>query len=151
MLMLHFHLVLSIELIALAFGIAIIIWSKTPESNFLAKFIGYSIIIISMLNILCTSYYVIKYRLDGSFNKPCSSMMMPHQSMLPDQMMMNKNLPMMADQTKSEPMMPSTTSEPVMKNQNMQNQTPDTTMPNQINNSTLITQDTPTEAQPNNQ
>lgn len=112
MLMLHFHAIVSLELIALAFGAAILIWSKVHENvgTSLAKIIGYVIIIVAVINMLCTGYYAIKYWQEGYFDKP-SPMMMQNQKM-GGQMMSGKSMPMMPC-----PMM----SGQMMKDQGMQN------------------------------
>lgn len=102
MLMFNFYIAFSLGLIALAFGAAILIWSKGHESvgTSLAKLIGYIIIIVSVPNLLCNSYWAVKYWFQGSFDKPYPMMMMR------DQMMGGKNMQMMQCPMMSGQMMP---------------------------------------------
>jgi predicted membrane protein len=102
MLMLKFHLVLSMGLITLAIGAAVLIWSKIHANvgTTLAKTIGYVIIIMSILNILCTGYYAMKYRCAGYFDKPHIRMIQKNKMnnqmmqcpMMSEQMMKNKDM-----------------------------------------------------------
>ncbi|MBU0744347.1 MAG: hypothetical protein KKE11_03150 [Gammaproteobacteria bacterium] len=97
MLMFNFHLAFSTALIALALGAAILIWSKAYNGidAFLAKLIGYIIIIASALNIACSTYYAVKYWQDGYFNQPHPMMMqrpMMLGQMMGGQMMKNKEM-----------------------------------------------------------
>lgn len=82
MLAFHYHIVLSLALLALALGAAILIWAKVHENlgTSLAKFIAYIIIILSVPNIICASYYGLKYWTDGYMDKPYPSMMQSQMS-----------------------------------------------------------------------
>lgn len=117
MLMFHLHAVFSLELIALAFGAVILVWSKMHEivDDIFPKIIGYCIIIFSILNILCTGYYAAKYWIDGSFDKPYPTMM---QNRGTNQMPMT-SCPMMSRQMMGQGVQNQTMpmSNPMMQNQ----------------------------------
>jgi len=97
MLMFHFHMTFALGLIAFALGASVLIWSKAHESvgTSLAKLIGYIVIILAVINLLCTGYYAVKYSQEGSFDKPYP-MMMQHQKMqgqmMPGMMMKNDGM-----------------------------------------------------------
>ena len=92
--MFNFHTAFSLALIALALGGAVLILSKAYENvgTTLAKIIAYIVIVVAIPNVLCTSYYAVKYRVDGYFDKPFPPMMMPGQ------MMQNMKGAMMSEQ-----------------------------------------------------
>lgn len=130
MLMLNFHAIVSLELIALAFGVAILIWSKVYENigTSLAKIIGYVIIIVAVINVICTGYYAIKYWQEGYFDKPYPTMMqnqkmegkmmqcpMMSRQMMQDKGMQNKMMPMQG-QMESSKQMPNTMMQNQMNN-----------------------------------
>jgi hypothetical protein len=122
MFMFHFHAIFSLELIALALGVLILIFA---HGNVLAKILGYLITIVALLNIACTGYYAAKFWSAGDFNRPYPMMMMQmmHGKMMSGQMMDNKSMPMMQEQKadgKSMPMMPGK----MMQKQELQNQRP---------------------------
>lgn len=166
MLMFNFHIVFSLGLIALASGAAILIWSEVHDSvgTSLTKVIGYIIIIVSVLNILCVGYWAIKYEYAGYFDKPYPMMM--QSPMMRGRMMGGKNMSMMQcpmmseqmmkDQSEQNHMMPMSCQE--MMKQDGQNQMmpmngqmetkqiPDSMMQNQMKNTPTI-QDTAIETQ----
>lgn len=63
------HIAYSLELIELAFGVILMSCSFNREETCIkwVKKIGALIIILSVLGMVCTSYYVFKYWLQGSF------------------------------------------------------------------------------------
>jgi hypothetical protein len=67
MFMLHFHAILALELIALALGAAILILAKAHESvgTCFAKMLGYIVVVISLLSVLCSLYGATMFWLDG--------------------------------------------------------------------------------------
>tara|TARA_R110002095_G_scaffold187639_1_gene164852 strand:- start:481 stop:702 length:222 start_codon:yes stop_codon:yes gene_type:complete len=60
----------SIELLALAAGVALFVWSLRNKGagQFFAKFFGMVVIISAILGIICTSYYSFSYWVQGSFS-----------------------------------------------------------------------------------
>lgn len=170
MLAFHYHIGLSLALLAFGVGAAILIWSKIHANlgTGLAKLIAYLIIILSVINILCASYYGLKYWSAGYMDKPFPvmaqtqmpprGMMMPcpmMQQMMSGQMMDNKTMPcpmmqqMMKDknmpnQTMQQPTMP----EQMMNNQTMQNQTLQMDVNKTSQNSTTEIQQNPSPSAP---
>ncbi len=63
------HIAFSLELIALALGVFLMSCSFNKEERCTkwVKKIGALIILLSILGMICTSYYVFKYWLQGSF------------------------------------------------------------------------------------
>lgn len=61
-----------LELIALAFGALIIISVKKNNKIHLGlvRFIGYAVMILAVLSMLCTTFYGTKYWFEGYFKKP---------------------------------------------------------------------------------
>lgn len=71
MLMLQFHSLFSLQLVVLAAGTALLIWTKKEEKNLdlnFVKFISYFIIIFTVLNMICTAYRAIQYKSLGYFD-----------------------------------------------------------------------------------
>lgn len=70
----------SLELIALIFGAALLIYAMkhTDLGTALPKFIAYLVMILAVLSMLCTGYYTVKYWIGGYFEQPApiSRMMM---------------------------------------------------------------------------
>lgn len=130
MLMFNFHIAFSLALIALAFGAAVLIWAKAHESVgvTLPKIIGYIVIIVAVLNILCSGYSASKYLMDGYFYKPFHPMMMQeNMTMTPCrmmQMMQNMKCPVMSGQMMGNKMMGGNQ---MMENKGMQQTMPDNT------------------------
>lgn len=88
----------GISLIAIAFGVFLYIWADKDESS-LGKFFGFIVIIFSILNILCTTYYGWKYGQEGYFTNPLPMQrMMQNPSMMSGGNMMNQNKSMMNNQ-----------------------------------------------------
>ncbi|MBA2655315.1 MAG: hypothetical protein H0U71_09680 [Gammaproteobacteria bacterium] len=67
------HTAFALEVIALAIGISMLIWSKTANNN-LAKTFGYIIAILAVVGMLCPLYYAFKYWEDGYFGTPWGQM-----------------------------------------------------------------------------
>lgn len=93
MLIYAFHLGLSLQLLALAAGAAILIWSKMQQNigTSLTKLIAYIIIILAALSIVCGGYHAIKFWSQGYFDRPFS-MLMQHQMMPGGGMMMQRQM-----------------------------------------------------------
>lgn len=97
----------ALELIALVAGTWLLIWSAGQSVHQqCAKMIAYAVMVLSVLSMLCTSYYSYKYWKAGEF-KPRGKhkmMMMQDQNGMPQhmqhmqQMMQNQNMPMMQNQ-----------------------------------------------------
>lgn len=66
----------GISLISLAFGVFLYIWADKNASS-LGKFFGFIIIILSIGNLFCTTYYAGKYYWAGYLTNP-----FPMQSMM---------------------------------------------------------------------
>lgn len=108
MLMFNTHIAFACGLIALVLGGFLLIWSKVHANlgTIFAKTIAYLVIIIAVFNLLCTSYYMMKYWSENRFDKACP--MMAKCQMMKDQMMQRQMMkcPMMSGQ--------------MMQNENMQ-------------------------------
>lgn len=99
----------SLELIALIFGAALLIYAvkHTELGMALPKFIAYLVMILAILSMLCTGYYTVKYLIGGYFEQPIpmGRMMMKSGSVQKCNMMGNMkngmmgNMPMMGNQT----------------------------------------------------
>tara|TARA_R110000868_G_scaffold340212_1_gene600881 strand:+ start:11426 stop:11695 length:270 start_codon:yes stop_codon:yes gene_type:complete len=65
-------LAFAVELIAISIGVAFIIWSYRNEGAGIlaAKYLGYFVLILGAISIICTTYYSIKYLSLGYFDKP---------------------------------------------------------------------------------
>lgn len=74
------HIAYSLELIALAFGVVLMSCSFNKEEKCIkwVKKIGVLIIILSVLGMICTSYYVFKYWWQGSFETASGMPMIPN-------------------------------------------------------------------------
>ena len=71
----HADAAYALILIALGIGFWVLIKAKSPEAGNLKGFgtiLGYVIIVLSFLVLLCASYYSIRYWEDGYFTKPAS-------------------------------------------------------------------------------
>lgn len=70
-------LAFTIELIALGFGICILVWAYRNEGVGIvaAKLFGYLITIAALSVLLCTSYYGVSYWSKGYFSSPSAPMM----------------------------------------------------------------------------
>ena len=66
------HIAYSLELIALAFGVCLVSCSFNKEERCInwVKKVGALIVFLSVLAMICTSYYTFKYWLQGSFETP---------------------------------------------------------------------------------
>lgn len=78
------HLAFSLALITLAFGVCLYIWSLQNKGpgNVVAKFFGVAIIVLTILGMLCTWYYGVKYWSEGYFKQPMPMMHMQGKSMM---------------------------------------------------------------------
>ena len=81
----------EIGLIALAAGIALILWSIRNEEKRanIARICGYIIAILAIFNMLCISYYIVRYWHEGYFQTPAGISMMQNKPM-GGSMMQNK-------------------------------------------------------------
>jgi hypothetical protein len=63
---------IAFELIALVAGTALLLWVKRMEGcgRLFGMIVGYFVIIISLLGMLCTVYYTVQYRQAGYFRAP---------------------------------------------------------------------------------
>ena len=70
--MFQLHTAYATELIALAAGIALLVWvsQKEVKCAAAAKIAGYFILVAVLLSMLCTLYYGIRYWEDGYFQTP---------------------------------------------------------------------------------
>lgn len=69
----HADMAFATEFIALAVGTALLVWSGSKENicgKELAKIVAYFTIVASLLTMLCTGYYSMRYWEDGYFRKP---------------------------------------------------------------------------------
>lgn len=87
------HTALFIGLLALTAGISLYVWSLRNQGPgiSIAKFFGIIIIVLSILDILCLSYYGVRYWMEGYFEHPINMMQMQNKSMpgdkgMPDNM-----------------------------------------------------------------
>ena len=87
----------AIELIALAFGTGLLIWSmrNQGEGVVLGRFIGYLVFILSVFVLLCTSFYGFIYWAQGKFDSPMNTSM--PMSMPMNQEMMQQMMPLMME------------------------------------------------------
>jgi TM2 domain-containing membrane protein YozV len=75
------------ELLVLAAGAALLGWSGYAQvhAKKLVKAIAYAVIVLSVLSMLCTAYYGLKYTRMGYFKTPAG--MMHHQGKMHEEMM----------------------------------------------------------------
>ncbi len=74
----------ALELIALGIGFWVLLKTRNDEAGNLkgfGTFIGYFIIIVAFIAILCTGYYTVRYWEDGYFAKPNTAQMVMMQQM----------------------------------------------------------------------
>jgi uncharacterized membrane protein len=88
-----FHVAYAVGTMAIMMSVFLWIWSKSINSG-LGKFFGFIGMIIAIFSLLCTSYYGIKYFLDGDFESPMGMNRAQMQNMQNMQKMMQNN-PMM--------------------------------------------------------
>jgi predicted membrane protein len=107
----HADTAFALELIALGFGVFLVVWFRihTEQAHKMCRFFAYLIIALAILALLCTSYYSIKYWVLGYFGHPRAMMMqgkmkssqmqqmMKRCKMMKNQMQDSK-MPMMKDQ-----------------------------------------------------
>jgi hypothetical protein len=81
------HIGFSLELIALIAGVSLYIWSLRTQGagTSIGAAIGFLVIILAILAIICNVYYTTKYWYEGDFNTPMSM----HE--MQNNMMMDKN------------------------------------------------------------
>ncbi len=96
MMMFLLDLAFANELIAMAVGVALLVWAFRNDGAGvkLARVFGYIITIAAVLGALCTSYFGSMYMFKGYFNKP----MMMNMQMMNKQMMQQHKPMMMQDQ-----------------------------------------------------
>lgn len=82
---------IAVELLALVAGTFLLIWSAKENIIYkgFAKTIAYFVIVVSILAILCTSYYAFRYWEDGYFNKPHTAI---NQKYMHNNMMKNSDM-----------------------------------------------------------
>lgn len=92
------------ELIALVLGTGLLLWASKEEvcCKGFAKIVAYFAIVTSVLAMLCTFYYTVRYWEDGHFRHPQSMSMSGMQGM---NMEMMNNCPMMQNMMKKKSMM----------------------------------------------
>jgi NhaP-type Na+/H+ and K+/H+ antiporter len=135
----HFHLNFSLELIALGLGALILVWSKMPEKPGMsfARLIGYIIIILTILNMICTVTVAVKFWNSGYFYR-LHPMMMQQEMMIPCPMMqkrMNQQRMMMQDsmmQQQATPQNPANQQETMMQGEKPMMQNPPSSAPNEM-------------------
>lgn len=73
----HADTAFALELIALGFGVFLVVWFRihTEQAHKMCRFFAYLIIALAILALLCTSYYSIKYWVLGYFGHPRAMMM----------------------------------------------------------------------------
>lgn len=79
------HVSFALELIALVLGTSLFLWAQRNKGagQGFAKGVGSVVIVLSILSMLCISYYSVKYWLEGYFNTPHPMMtMMGQRSMM---------------------------------------------------------------------
>ena len=91
-------LAFTAELIAIGVGAAFIIWAYRSEGAglVLAKIVGYVILILAILTLLCTTYYATNYWAGGYFKTPVG--MYQSQQMMQKHPMMMQRMQKMRDQ-----------------------------------------------------
>lgn len=95
------------ELIALVSGTALLVWAGRKEDvccKGFAKIVAYFTIVASILALLCTSYYTLRYWEDGHFRHPGGTMGMgrmmggmPGKGMMMDCPMMKEMMQQMME------------------------------------------------------
>lgn len=92
------HIAFSLELIVLACGACLVSCAFTKEERCVnwVKKLGVLIIVFSILGMVCTSYYTMKYWLQGAFESPSGMSMAMHKDM------MQKMMPLMMEKMKEQ-------------------------------------------------
>lgn len=91
-----FGIAYSLELIALVFGIGLLIFLHMHK-QFLNKyylFVAWLVIVISSISIICTTAHTIRFWTGGYYK----SMMMMHKKMMKRQLMENQNTSMTTEE-----------------------------------------------------
>lgn len=72
----HLDMAFSFEVLTLVAAAALLFWvkSKQVEETCLIKVLAYFSIVVSLLGMLCTGYYGLRYTDQGYFNSPAGSM-----------------------------------------------------------------------------
>jgi hypothetical protein len=75
--MFMFHNAMMLALIAMALGVMLAIWSCRNDGRGvrMAGFFGWLIILLSILAIICSAYYSIRFWQQGYFQGPSGQMM----------------------------------------------------------------------------
>jgi hypothetical protein len=70
--MFHLHTALAIQLLTLIAAAALLAWSGNTHvhAKKLVRAVAYSVIVVSILSVLCTAYYGAKYSKAGHFQTP---------------------------------------------------------------------------------
>ncbi len=92
------HIAFSLELLVLACGTCLLSFSFAKEERCInwVKKIGALIIVFSILGMVCTGYYTMKYWLQGAFETPSGMSMSMHKDM------MQKMMPLMMEKMKEQ-------------------------------------------------
>lgn len=92
------HSAFFLGLLALAAGVSLFIWGRRREGAGIvwAKFFGVIIIIFSILDIICLTYYGVTYWREGYFENPTP--MTQNKSMMGGSMMNGGNSPNMMNE-----------------------------------------------------
>lgn len=69
MMMFQFHIAVALGLIALASGVALCVWPDRQSCSGLAKFLGFIIVVMSILSTACTVYCGITYWKQGDLTQ----------------------------------------------------------------------------------
>lgn len=90
----------AIELLALTFGMGLFIWAlrNKGEGVGLGKFMGFIVVILSVIALLCTTYYGLLYWAQGKFDDPMNNSSMPMAMPMNQgtmQQMMQQMMPLM--------------------------------------------------------
>jgi hypothetical protein len=77
--MFNAHTAFACELLALVAGTLLLLYADKTEVNCkkFAKIVGYFTVVVSILNMLCTTYYTFKYSREGLFESSSTMMRMP--------------------------------------------------------------------------
>lgn len=69
-----FHTAMTLGLIAFSLGVSLIIWGLRNQGAGvqLARVLGSLVVIIAVISMLCSSFYVIKYWHEGYFESPAA-------------------------------------------------------------------------------
>ncbi len=92
--MFSLHTALAIQLLALIAAAGLLAWSGHTHifAKGLVRGVAYSVMVISVLGILCTGYYGVKYSRAGYFDSPMGMHGMMHEGMMKKKGMKGGNM-----------------------------------------------------------